>query len=896
MIKNKKVIGVCLTKINSVTTADYLHKLHHLSQHSDYKLIVFNSFLDFYNQDSFDQGAQAVYQIMNYSVIDALVVLYDSFYDKRVAEAIIATAREQSVPVLVVNGTSDGCWSILSDYDSAFCSLMNHVIQDHGISDPFFIAGNPDNDPESEHRIRCYRQVLEENGLVFRPDRVGYGHYWDEPTRELIQSLIKSGQKLPQAFFCANDYMALAVCDELKKYGIRVPDHVIVTGFDGVPAARHATPQITTCQEDLDELARITVETVTEALSGQTEPGVKKFRYLPVLSESCGCKEPDRDEFRSAISDLYHTVDEMEVHEDFMYDRIDRMLDITDLDGLRQTLAESILGNTYICLNSDFRSSITELTAGNRNHPFADTLEVIPSRYCDSSSCWSGTLSLSDMIPDISGWADDTTVYILNAIYVGSTVCGYYAVKTDSIMYCRHRVKRVLKTINIAFNIAINVFRQLDMRASLEQAALTNPITGLPNLKGAVKWFEEFSSVASHHRKPLTFSVYGLPKYVYIYENYGITEIEDTMRLVAKKLKKANPVDCYLAHIAEDTFLIINYYKSADQIADTINSATSSFFGQIGDYNNNSGKEYFVEVNCGCAEAQPGWDGSLEEFIKFANNEMYMNRLKMGMGQVVKEQEAPKEYYKAFNLLLEKNLFHYHFQPIVSAKTGEIYAYEALMRTDATIGMNPLEVLHAAREYNHLYEVEKLTLFNIIRRFAAEHEHFGNSRLFINTIPGHFLNDQDIDLLIQTYKPYLDSVVFELTEQDTVSDEELNSIKRLCGETSRSRIAIDDYGAGHSNIVNLMRYAPQIIKIDRFLISGIHNDQNKQMFVRNTIEFAQNNNIKVLAEGVETAEELRTVIDFGVDFIQGYYTGRPAPDPVGAIADAIRQEICDCHR
>ena len=104
-------------------------------------------------------------------------------------------------------------------------------------------------------------------------------------------------------------------------------------------------------------------------------------------------------------------------------------------------------------------------------------------------------------------------------------------------------------------------------------------------------------------------------------------------------------------------------------------------------------------------------------------------------------------------------------------------------------------------------------------------------------------------------------------------------------------IAIDDYGTGHSNIVNLLRYSPQIIKIDRFLITAIQSDTNKQLFFRSTVEFAHMNNMKVLAEGVETSDELECVINLGADLIQGFFTGRPAPEPAAGLAEDIRALI-----
>ena len=63
------------------------------------------------------------------------------------------------------------------------------------------------------------------------------------------------------------------------------------------------------------------------------------------------------------------------------------------------------------------------------------------------------------------------------------------------------------------------------------------------------------------------------------------------------------------------------------------------------------------------------------------------------------------------------------------------------------------------------------------------------------------------------------------------------------------------------------------------------------MFIKSTIEFARINNIKVLAEGVETSEELKTVVSFGVDYVQGYYMGKPVFEPIKAIPDDIRREI-----
>ncbi len=893
MINGKKVIGICMTKAHSITRSDFLNRLHHIANKNGYKLIIFNSFVDFYNGDAFDDGAKAVYDIIDYNTIDAIVVHYDSFYNKSVADEIVEKAKANTVPVVIINGENEGCWSIIDNYDDAFVALMTHVMMDHQIKDTFFIAGNKENDPDSDKRIACYKKALSHCGIEFDESRLAYGEYWNDPTSHIVYSLIQNGE-LPRAIFCANDNMAFAVCNELKLHGYSVPDDVIVTGFDGIPESEHFSPQLTTCCENIEHIAQLTVDTLNRIFDGEA-PQKLFNQYTPRISESCGCSKLCSDDFRFVAAELHKTIHEMEVHEDFEYDWIDRMLYINEFSDLYDNLAGCMLENSYVCLNADFIASILESKQDNEHSRFADELIVIPSKYSVGEAGTNGSMKLSDIVPHVDEWVNDNTTYIINSIYTGDEVCGYYAVKTDNVIYNKHKIKRVHKTINIAFTIAINHFKQDKLRLRIERASLTNPITGMANLKGAVKWFEEFGRNEANRGIPLSISVYGLPKYTYILENYGLGAAEEALRLASESLRMANPTDCFVAHIADDEFVVVNYYPDPNAIGDTIGKATSAFFSLIEGFNSTSGKEYFVEVNCGCIVLDPGWNGSLEGYIKFANSEMYMNRLKSGMGSTVKEESAPKDHYKMFSLLVEKNLFHYHFQPIVSAKTGDIYGYEALMRTDPSIGMNPLQVLDAAKHYGRMYDVEKATMFNVLERFAAEQESFGDRKLFINTTPGHLLNDSDIELFTAKYNSLLERCVYELTEQNTVSDEELGRLERLCNSTgngtARSNIAIDDYGTGHSNIVNLMRYAPKVIKLDRFLITDIHKDQNKQMFVRSTIEFAKINGIMVLAEGVETSNELCTVIDLGVDLIQGYYTARPAPEPIPAIAEDIRREI-----
>jgi hypothetical protein len=135
------------------------------------------------------------------------------------------------------------------------------------------------------------------------------------------------------------------------------------------------------------------------------------------------------------------------------------------------------------------------------------------------------------------------------------------------------------------------------------------------------------------------------------------------------------------------------------------------------------------------------------------------------------------------------------------------------------------------------------------------------------------------------------AVVIEMTEETNLTSEEIDEMKKRY-ERLGIQIAVDDYGSGYSNVSNLIQYMPDYVKIDRSLISDIHDKPQKQFFVREIISFCHENNMLALAEGVETSEELKTVIDLGIDLIQGYYTAKPSPKLIESIAPELVDEIC----
>ena len=244
--------------------------------------------------------------------------------------------------------------------------------------------------------------------------------------------------------------------------------------------------------------------------------------------------------------------------------------------------------------------------------------------------------------------------------------------------------------------------------------------------------------------------------------------------------------------------------------------------------------------------------------------------------------------------LINDNSFQYHYQPIISTADGSVFSYEALMRPAGLPMLSPYHILKYAALTGRLNDIEKATFMNVLSVVDNNRDFFHDRLVFINSIPNIELDPDEIEKVDMLLARNSDRVIVEMTEQAVPDEEKLQLIKERYNRLN-VRIAIDDYGTGYSNIKNLLDYMPNFVKIDRSLLSNIHNSSKKRHFVRDIVEFCHDNGIMALAEGVETSEELRAVILLNVDLIQGFYTAKPSPIPIDTIDEDVRQEILRCR-
>lgn len=220
--------------------------------------------------------------------------------------------------------------------------------------------------------------------------------------------------------------------------------------------------------------------------------------------------------------------------------------------------------------------------------------------------------------------------------------------------------------------------------------------------------------------------------------------------------------------------------------------------------------------------------------------------------------------------LLDDIQVDYAYQPIFDAKTMQIVAYEALMRP---LGKSPLEFIEMYKADGNLHLLELVTVFGAFKGYK-EREY--DCDITINSFPEECMSDDEENMLHECFPGMSKKMIVEIVEYtDFNYDRWLTKKNQIDGRNIR--VSIDDYGTGSNDSMGVIdTFSPTYIKLDRTMIMDIHLDEDKKSKVFDYINEFHSRGIKVLGEGVEKKEEMDVLIECGIDFLQGYYLGRPA--------------------
>jgi EAL domain-containing protein (putative c-di-GMP-specific phosphodiesterase class I) len=220
---------------------------------------------------------------------------------------------------------------------------------------------------------------------------------------------------------------------------------------------------------------------------------------------------------------------------------------------------------------------------------------------------------------------------------------------------------------------------------------------------------------------------------------------------------------------------------------------------------------------------------------------------------------------------LERGLIYLAFQPLVDLQKRTTFGFESLVRSDAPEYPTAMSIIEEAVDKRFMGQLGRALRHMAVTR-CTHHP------LFLNLHPAEFdegwLVRPDDAITCHDHDIYL-----EITESVPLTH------YRYCHSVLREirskgiKVAVDDLGAGHSNLKYIADLVPEVVKLDRNLIAELRRGGRLQTLVTAIVDLCNKLGAKVVAEGIETREEMLAVLETGAHYGQGYFLGRPAKDP-----------------
>ena len=334
----RKLIGVCMAGIHENSVHRVLNALCEEAEAAGYCLRIFNTFSDLY-KDGTEEYAQAlVFKAVFTDPLEALVIFSETIKNDRVKQELADMAHENGVPVFTIKAPLPGCMNIRYDAESALAKIIEHLIVVHNCRRINFVSGIRGNDV-SERRNEVYREVLSKNNIPVEEERIAYGGFWAGPTRKAMDQFFASALPFPDAIVCANDAMAIEVCNILNKREMRIPGDIIVTGLGGITEREHHFPLVTTAVYDPYISAKSIMRNVTDVLSGRKDEGGEALIPCKVeYEESCGCMPHNPLLLEQRLASTY---EDLETERKF-YHEINELISMVNFDSRIETLSEHL--------------------------------------------------------------------------------------------------------------------------------------------------------------------------------------------------------------------------------------------------------------------------------------------------------------------------------------------------------------------------------------------------------------------------------------------------------------------------------------------------------------------------------------------------------------------------
>ena len=596
-------------------------------------------FLDYTSYEKSKENIIGELNILNLpdlSEFDGVLLLGNTLYVAGEIDILREKILEKDIPAVCLEYLIDDIDCIRTENINGMKELAEHIIEVHGVKRIFWVGGPSDNS-ESIDRYNAVMEVMEKHGLSMNPEDTVDGSWSFSIIQQLMPKILEEMTELPDAFVCANDVMAMGVCLSLEKAGYKVPDDVIVTGFDNLLSGSYFSPTIASVDRGWNKRSSQATEHLIDLMNGAPREHDIIYNSSFDPGQSCGCPltAEDAANQKEAGRRTYSLPLERTVFDWHLVD-IDEYIGQVEVTSELHEFFENLWKNNHsyegdnfaLCVDRAFMQSM-ETDEPILVEGYSEKMDVI---FCmvDGKSMPQGSIYTKDLVPYYNSNSKKTSMYLFIPIHNRQYCEGYLVIKDNYKVLKDFYLNSLQSHISSALDRSRKNIQLESMYKKLEEVSVTDELTGLLNRMGyekiAIPYLEELRG----QKKKAIIMVADINRMKLINDKYGHLHGDMAIKITAEAIKKSIPKEWKAVRYGGDEYVIIGEAALCDNINGLKKKTIDDIDRQVEDMN----LPFKLSVSIGYVNVASNSDLSMEECFRMADSAMYQ------MKEVAHKKEA----------------------------------------------------------------------------------------------------------------------------------------------------------------------------------------------------------------------------------------------------------------
>ncbi len=625
----QKNIAVLMTALDSDAQTETLRGIEEYGKSHNYNIAVFLWYAGMLEKDKQNMGEFNIVNLPDLNLFDGVILFANAFHMENNRIRLEQLLKEVNCPIVTIGCELDNHTSVCTDNYAAMRKLIEYFVVERQMSKIHFVKGVEGN-PDGEARYKAYVDVLNEHNIQVRAERVTKGDFYVTGGELAVQEILASDLDFPEAIVCANDIMAITICDLLQEKGYRIPEDVLISGYDYSAESQNHFPKITTVRSCFLELGSTACKALLDQVDGKDVQEAIFLSDEVVLSESCGYYEPQ--EVIEKRWDMYHPTDVLQrklLHQMIILEKnIMEGECFADWESAVKTFIERLEPTEfYCCVNENFIENIFEIDAIEQEDmsmeerlAYTDDVEIIMAykkgRFVSKDS-FSSRYALDDLFMD----HEYAKTYIFSPFHYLDRNFGYFVFADSTFpignpLYISWLIKmgHAIETIRKQ-NLLKNAM------ASLNDMYIRDSLTGVYNRFGMERFFSEIKQKCIMSRSLMQLSFIDLDGLKKINDEYGHEEGDRIINAAAMILQKCAG-KFKVVRYGGDEFIVLGTVKSEKEVEAYWRSVEK----EIERYNTSVNHKAELSLSYGYDIFKVGVETHLADCIRVTDNKMYENK------------------------------------------------------------------------------------------------------------------------------------------------------------------------------------------------------------------------------------------------------------------------------